>query len=81
MSTLIRTVFPSMASFGPLFIVLGLSGTPSTLTGGRPLWLYAFALVGALATGSAMLILYKQQVRIHERLDECHQREHIAEAR
>ncbi len=69
MSPLVRSLFPSAASFGPLFMVIGLTGPESPVTGGLVLWSTIFALIGALATGMAMLVLYKQQIRIIERLD------------
>ena len=68
MHPLVRALFPPLASFGPLLMVIGLGGSASPLAGGPRFWFHVLALAGALATGFALLVLYKQQVRITERL-------------
>jgi hypothetical protein len=59
MKTIARALFPTLASFGPLFIVIG---TPVGGTG----FLRVLALVGALMTSTALLILFRSVLRLIE---------------
>ncbi|MAQ94365.1 MAG: hypothetical protein CMM84_12675 [Rhodothermaceae bacterium] len=68
MSRVARALVPSLASFGPLFMVFGLLGQVSVLTDGdayaRPYWLSAsMAYAGALMTGVAVLMVYREVFR------------------
>jgi hypothetical protein len=57
MKPITRSLFPTLASFGPLFIVIG---TPVGGTG----FLRVLALVGALMTSAALLILFRAILRV-----------------
>ncbi len=61
MKTVSRVLFPTLASFGPLFMVIGVQ-TGSTS------YLRILALVGALMTSLALIILFRE-VLSHGRAD------------
>lgn len=56
MPAIVRVLFPTLAAFGPLAIVIGLQSPGAS-------WSQALALVGALMTSSALLLLYFAAVR------------------
>jgi len=58
MPTAVRVLFPSVSCFGPLFMVIGLQGPKASFFGS------GLALIGAIMTSVALLLLFFIQARM-----------------
>ena len=62
-------MLPTLAAFGPLFVVLGMMVPVLKMPGWQGLLAFVFAIVGALMTSIAMTILFREIMNLRKLLD------------